>query len=39
MHYHFIRDQVKMKEIKLEYTKSRDQIAKIFTKPLNSKVF
>ncbi|KAL6582070.1 hypothetical protein OROMI_006084 [Orobanche minor] len=32
--YHFIRDCVAKKEIELEYVKSMDQVADIFTKPL-----
>ncbi|KAL0451615.1 UNVERIFIED_CONTAM: Copia protein [Sesamum latifolium] len=32
--YHFIRDCISKKEVKLEYVKSQDQIADIFTKAL-----
>jgi len=32
--YHFLRDQVGKNMIKLEYCRSEDQIADIFTKPL-----
>jgi len=37
--YHFLRDQVRKNMIKLEYCKSEDQIADIFTKPLKINVF
>ena len=32
--YHFVRELVQDKEIKLEYFHSKEQIANIFTKPL-----
>ena len=32
--YHFLREQVLEKKIKLEYIPSKEQIADIFTKPL-----
>ena len=34
IHYHYIREQQKRKEITLEYMKSADQLADILTKPL-----
>lgn len=34
IHYHYIREQQKKKEIALGYMKSTDQLADIFTKPL-----
>ncbi|KAK2973952.1 hypothetical protein RJ640_027581 [Escallonia rubra] len=37
--YHFIRECVSTKEVKLEYVKSQDQVADIFTKPLKIDVF
>ncbi|KAJ4781946.1 polyprotein [Rhynchospora pubera] len=37
--YHFIREQVKMKNIELIHVKSEDQVADIFTKPLPIKLF
>ena len=37
--YHFIRDCIAKKEVKLEYVKTQDQIADIFTKPLKFEVF
>ncbi|KAK3040229.1 hypothetical protein RJ639_028942 [Escallonia herrerae] len=37
--YHFIRECVSKKEIELEYVKSQDQVADIFTKPLKIDVF
>ena len=37
--YHFLRDQVGKNMIKLEYCKSEDQIADIFTKPLKIDAF
>ena len=37
--YHFIRDCISKKEVKLEYVKTQDQIADIFTKPLKFEVF
>ena len=32
--YHFIRESVQEKEIRLEYVHTKEQIADIFTKPL-----
>ena len=37
--YHFLPDQVGKNMIKLEYCRSEDQIADIFTKPLKIDVF
>lgn len=37
--YHFIRECITKKEIELEYVKSVDQVADIFTKPLKVEVF
>ncbi|KAK3029746.1 hypothetical protein RJ639_038023 [Escallonia herrerae] len=37
--YHFIRECVSKKEVELEYMKSQDQVADIFTKPLKIDVF
>ncbi|KAK3012400.1 hypothetical protein RJ639_010565 [Escallonia herrerae] len=37
--YHFIRECVSKKEVELEYVKSQDQVADIFTKPLKIDVF
>jgi len=37
--YHFLRDQVEKNMIKLEYCRSEDQIANIFTKPLKIDAF
>jgi len=37
--YHFLRDQVGKNIIKLEYCKSKYQIADIFTKPLKIDAF
>jgi len=37
--YHFLRDQVGKNMIKLEYCRSEDQIAYIFTKPLKIDAF
>jgi len=37
--YHFLRDQVGKNMIKLEYCRSKDQIANIFTKPLKIDAF
>ncbi|KAI4364351.1 hypothetical protein MLD38_020457 [Melastoma candidum] len=39
MHYHFIRESVMKKEIKLEYVKSADQVTDIFTKPPGVDIF
>ena len=32
--YHYIRERITKQDLKLEYVKSQDQIADIFTKPL-----
>ncbi|KAL0540756.1 hypothetical protein IC582_020770 [Cucumis melo] len=37
--FHFIRDCISRKEVQVEYVKTEDQIADIFTKPLNVNVF
>ena len=37
--YHFLREQVLSKVIKLEYVGTKDQIADIFTKPLPKSQF
>ncbi|XP_019248334.1 PREDICTED: uncharacterized protein LOC109227589 [Nicotiana attenuata] len=37
--YHFIRECIAKKEVKLKYVKSRDQVANIFTKPLKFEDF
>jgi hypothetical protein len=37
--YHFIRECIGRKEVQLKYTKSQEQIADIFTKPLKHDVF
>ena len=37
--YHFLRDQVSHKVVKLEYVDKREQIADIFTKPLPKEAF
>lgn len=37
--YHFIREHVKNKEVKLFPCKSQDQLADIFTKPLKNDLF
>jgi len=37
--YHFLRDQVEKNMIKLEYCRSKDQIADIFTKSLKIDAF
>ena len=37
--YHFIRDLVNLKLIKLQYISSKDQLADILTKPLDSTIF
>ncbi|XP_056159718.1 secreted RxLR effector protein 161-like [Syzygium oleosum] len=37
--YHFIREQVKEKEIEISHVKSEDQVADIFTKPLKVDAF
>lgn len=37
--YHFIRDLVKSEEIVLQFCKSEDQVADMFTKPLKTDSF
>ena len=37
--YHFLRQLVQDKEVKLEYVNTKDQIAHIFTKPLPKDAF
>jgi hypothetical protein len=37
--YHYLRDQAEIKNIKLEYVSTQEQVANIFTKPLNRDVF
>ena len=37
--YHFVRELVQDKEIRLEYVHSKEQIADIFTKPLPKDAF
>ena len=37
--YHFVREQVAEKNIKLEYVCTKEQIADIFTKPLPREAF
>jgi len=37
--FHFIRDLVNDKEIELEFVRSEDQVADIFTKPLKAELF
>ncbi|PKU70954.1 Retrovirus-related Pol polyprotein from transposon TNT 1-94 [Dendrobium catenatum] len=37
--FHYIRDHIKDKEVQVEYVKSEDQIADIFTKPLAAEQF
>jgi transposase InsO family protein len=37
--YHFIREKIKNKDIKLEYCQTTDMIADIFTKPLGNILF
>ena len=37
--FHFIRDSISRKEVHVEYVKTEDQIADIFTKPLKVNVF
>lgn len=37
--YHFIRECIKNKEVKLKYVMYRDQVANIFTKPLKLEIF
>ena len=37
--YHYLREQATRKNIKLEYISTEEQVADIFTKPLNREVF
>ena len=37
--YHYLREQEKEKEVILEYVKSKEQLADIFTKPLPKDTF
>ena len=37
--YHFLREQVLEKKVKLEYVPSKEQVADIFTKPLPREAF
>ena len=37
--YHYLREQAASKNIRLEYIPTREQVADIFTKPLNKDVF
>ena len=37
--YHFIRECIASKEVQLDFVKSQDQVADIFTKPLNYDTF
>ena len=37
--YHFVRELVQDKEIRLEYVHTKEQIADIFTKPLHKDAF
>lgn len=37
--YHFIRDEVSQKVVKLEYVDTKDKVANIFTKPLPRESF
>ena len=37
--YHFIRECIARKEVQLEFVKSQDQVADIFTKPLKYDTF
>jgi len=37
--YHFIRECIARKEVQLEFVKSHDQVANIFTKPLKYDTF
>ena len=37
--YHFLREQVSQKTVKLEYVDTKEQIADIFTKPLPKEDF
>lgn len=37
--YHFLREKVANKEVKLEYVETKKQITNIFTKPLSKETF
>ena len=37
--YHFLRDQVSQKVVKLEFINTKEQIVDIFTKPLPKEAF
>ena len=37
--YHFIRECITRKDVRVIHTRSEDQVADIFTKPLNEKDF
>ena len=37
--YHFLRDQVSQKVVKLEYVDTKEQVVDIFTKPLPKEAF
>ncbi|KAK2988423.1 hypothetical protein RJ640_023970 [Escallonia rubra] len=37
--YHFIRESIAKKQVQVKFVKSEDQVADIFTKPLNREVF
>ncbi|KAK2973657.1 hypothetical protein RJ640_017029 [Escallonia rubra] len=37
--YHFIHESIAKKEVQVKFVKSEDQVADIFTKPLNREVF
>ena len=37
--YHYIRECIMRKDVQLEYVKSHDQVADIFTKPLKQEDF
>ncbi|KAM1977528.1 hypothetical protein ACFX16_014315 [Malus domestica] len=38
-HYHYIRECIARKDVQVEYVKSQDQVADIFTKPLKQEDF
>ena len=37
--YHYLREHVSQKDVKLEYIDTKEQIADIFTKPLPKEIF
>ncbi|XP_020577796.1 uncharacterized protein LOC110022962 [Phalaenopsis equestris] len=39
MCYHYIRERIERREVQVQYVKSQDQVADIFTKPLKSEDF